>query len=87
MRIEIITWDDAFVLPGGCDIADAANVHGIRTHTVGWVIGENKNGVTLATDVYEVDKTQAHTPIFIPLGMIVKRTKLAQPKGKKKCQR
>lgn len=83
MRIEIITWDDASVNTGPVSPEEAAKMQGIRTHTVGWVLGENQHGVTLCTDTYDCDKS-GHTPMFIPLGMIVKRVKLAQPKSRKK---
>ena len=81
MRIEIITWDDASVDAVTVSPEEAAKMQGVRTHTVGWVVGENQHGVTLCTDTYDCDKS-GHTPMFIPLGMIAKRVKLPIPQKK-----
>jgi hypothetical protein len=71
MRIEIITWRDAGGEQAGwLDPADVDDDNPIIT-SVGWVVKETENNVTLAMDV--ADDGDTHTRGRIPKGMILER--------------
>ena len=75
-RVEIVEWDDAHVETGPKNIKELEGTKPVRTLTVGFVAAENQHGVVLATDIYPESPDEVHTPMFIPHGMIVKRTAL-----------
>ena len=69
-QVVIIEWGDAW---SGDDktVAKAQMSVPIETHTIGWLMAENDDGITICTDLYPVHdpKTGALTN-FIPWGMI-----------------
>ena len=73
MNIELITWRDA----GGHEddatwmAADDVDDENPIIKSVGWVVKETANNVTLAMDLAEDATT--HTRSRIPIGMIVSR--------------
>lgn len=68
--IEVI-WDDAHVSTSETTIKQAAKNKAIRTHTVGYLIAENEEGLTLVTDQYPAHKKEGKVHNFIGWGMIV----------------
>jgi len=71
MRIELITWRDAGgEQQGWMEPGDIDDDNPIVT-SVGWVVKETENNVTLAMDV--ADDGDTHTRGRIPKGMIVER--------------
>lgn len=79
MKIELITWRDA----GGSEEDDTwAEPHEVEEYnpiitSVGWVVKETENNVTLAMD-YFVEDNQTNTRSRIPVGMIVARKVLVE---------
>lgn len=79
MNIELITWRDA----GGSDKDDTwAEEHEIEEYnpiitSVGWVVKETENNVTLAMDFFAEDN-QTNTRSRIPKGMIISRQVLCE---------
>lgn len=73
MRVELITWRDA----GGSEDdhiwAEAADVDDENPiiKSVGWIVKETVNNVTIAMDLADDDMT--HSRSRIPIGMIVSR--------------
>lgn len=80
-RLEILVWDDAHASTSTTDFKAAALLKPVRTYSVGFVVAENQHGVVLASDLYHDHPGEAYGPMFIPLGMIVKRMKVTLPKG------
>jgi hypothetical protein len=71
MRIELIIWRDAGgEQDGWMDPDDLDDVNPIIS-SVGWVVKETENNVTLAMDY--ADDGDTHTRGRIPKGMIVSR--------------
>lgn len=71
-RIEIITWRDAGgEQEGWIDLADIDDENPIIT-SVGYVVKETENNITLCMDI--ADDGDTHTRGRIPKGMIIKRT-------------
>ena len=68
--VEVI-WDDAHVSTGETTVKRAQRNKPVRTHTVGYLIGENDSGLTLITDQYPDDKKTGKVHNFIGWGMIV----------------
>ena len=80
MRIELITWRDAGSAEPDKDLSwaaeeDVPDENPIIT-SVGWVVRETANNVTLAMDRSEDNMT--HTRSRIPIGMIVSRLVLKE---------
>jgi hypothetical protein len=75
MKIEIITWRDAGgeVDDGWKAVDDVDDINPI-IQSVGWVVKETANNVTLAMDL--ADDGDTHTRGRIPKGMIVSREEL-----------
>jgi hypothetical protein len=81
MHVELITWRDA-----GGDEADHVWASEAEVSddnpiivSVGWVVKETANNITLAMDRAEDNTT--HTRSRIPIGMIVNRTILFKQEG------
>jgi hypothetical protein len=79
MKMELITWRDA---GGDADkdlswaAADTVEDENPIIKSVGWVVKETDNNVTIAMDL--ADDGMTHTRSRIPKGMIVSRTVLVQ---------
>ena len=68
--VEVI-WDDAFSSSSDMTMKKAQKNIPIRTHTIGYLMADNDEGVTVCADTYPKDtKTGAHIN-FIPHCMIV----------------
>lgn len=80
-RLEIVVWDDAHANTASIERKSAAELKPIRTYSAGFVVAENQHGVVLASDLYHDHPDEAYGPMFIPHGMIVKRMRVALPKG------
>jgi hypothetical protein len=71
MNIELVTWRDAGGEEEGWKSpADVEDDNPIIT-SVGWVVKETVNNITLAMDL--ADDGDTHTRSRIPIGMIVSR--------------
>ena len=71
MKIEIITWRDAGGEQEGWQSAEELDDDNPIVQSVGWVVKETDNNVTLAMDLADDDTN--HTRGRIPRGMIVSR--------------
>lgn len=78
MKMELITWRDAGMGDPDKDLswADAADISDVNPiiQSVGWVVKETDNNVTIAMDL--ADDGMTHTRSRIPKGMIVTRVTL-----------
>ena len=72
MKLELVIWRDAGGEEGGWLAADEVDDENPIIHSVGWVVKETENNVTLAMDHSPSDST-THTRGRIPKGMIVSR--------------
>lgn len=70
MIVEVV-WDDAHVTTDGTTRKKAKKIKPERTHTIGYLICETKDGVVLATDRYPNSKKHFGIVNFIPWGMVV----------------
>jgi hypothetical protein len=75
-KIMIVEWADAFIDTGDFDIKEAKNTEPVYRKTVGFLIANNKFGTVLATDLYKKKEDGASAKMFIPKGMIIKKTVL-----------
>lgn len=74
MKMELITWRDAGgEQDGWLDTADIDDANPI-IQSVGWVVKETDNNITLAMDLS--DDGDTHTRGRIPKGMVVSRIEL-----------
>lgn len=71
MKPVLIEWEDAWILPGKQDI-DILPCSPELTHTLGFILEENKQGILLASEVWPEDKEHVSGPFFIPRKMIVR---------------
>jgi hypothetical protein len=76
MRIELITWRDAGGEQEGWQAPEDVDDENPIISSVGWVVKETDNNVTLAMDW--ADDGDTHTRGRIPKGMIVSRTTLRE---------
>lgn len=72
MQLELIIWADAGGEEGGWLSADEVDDENPIIYSVGWVVKETANNVTLAMDHNTSDDT-THTRGRIPKGMIKSR--------------
>lgn len=72
MKIELIVWRDAGGEQDGWQAAEDVDDENPIITSVGWVVKETDNNVTLAMDC--ADDGDTHTRGRIPKGMIVSRT-------------
>lgn len=70
MIVEIV-WDDAHCSTGEITVKSAAKTKPIRTRTIGYLVGENDDGIVLGTDTYEKQPKSFRVVNFIPWGMVV----------------
>jgi hypothetical protein len=71
VKIELITWRDAGGEQGGWQSPEEVDDVNPIIQSVGWVVKETDNNVTLAMDLS--DDGDTHTRGRIPKGMIVTR--------------
>jgi hypothetical protein len=69
--LELVEWKDAHNDQDGWVAGDDVEDAIITVYSVGWVVKETENNVTLAMDLCEDEDT--HTRGRIPKGMIVSR--------------
>ena len=78
MKIEVVIWGDAWQRAGEEKLnPDAAKP--LITHSVGFVLVENEEGVLLATDEWPSHPNHFYNLNFIPKGMIIARYALPYP--------
>lgn len=78
MKIEVVVWGDAWQKPGDKKLsADIAKP--LITHSVGFMVLENEEGVLLATDEWPSYPDRFYNLNFIPKGMILARYALPYP--------
>ncbi len=70
MRIVEVKWGDAFIDTGDISIKKAKKLTPIVRSTVGYLVGENKEAIVLATDKFEKGK-EVSAPMVIPWGWII----------------
>lgn len=63
-----VYWNDAWIDTGDFERAKGK---GVRRTTIGWLIKETDEGVSLATDFYEDPSHGYAAEMFIPWGMII----------------
>ena len=71
MRIVEVIWDDAHVSTGGATLSGAKKIKPIRTHTVGYLMSDNEDGIVLATDIYPDHPKKGAIINYITHDMIV----------------
>lgn len=76
MKIELITWRDAGGEQEGWQAPEDLDDENPIIQSVGWVVKETDNNVTLAMDW--ADDGDTHTRGRIPKGMIVSRVVLKE---------
>lgn len=72
MKVELVIWRDAGGESDGWEPPEAISDDNPLIKSVGWVVKETPNNVTLAMDISADGDT--HTRGRIPTGMIVSRT-------------
>ena len=65
-----VVWLDAHVDTHSTTVKKAAKTKPVVTYTIGYVISENDDGVTMVTDCYPESKKEGRVPNFIPWGII-----------------
>jgi hypothetical protein len=78
MKIELVTWRDAGGEEQGWLAADDINDDNPIIQSVGWVVKETDNNLTLCMDW--ADDGDTHTRGRIPKGMIVSRVVIKEAK-------
>jgi hypothetical protein len=73
--VAVVTWRDAWIYPHVQIAADEIRHSPVIQHTVGFVIREDKAGVTLAMEYGDQEK-DLRTTYFIPRDMIVRVTRV-----------
>ncbi len=89
MQLVVVTWLDAHTI-GNDEIAESEAVgkthFGWPTHTVGWLVKSDDDGVTLTTDVISAKGEETERCFrglhFIPRGMVQAEHKFNPPKRK-----
>lgn len=71
MQIVEVIWDDAYS-GGDTTTEKAQKAKPYRTHSVGYLIGESAEGVTIVMDTYPSKPKKGAESGFIPWGVIVK---------------
>ena len=75
LKPVIVEWTDSWADSEALDIAKAADLEALYTHSIGYLISDNKKGVTIAMDCYPGDKDlkdKIKNYAFIPKRMIIK---------------
>ena len=70
MKVAEVHWDDAHVTTSDMSVKKALKQKPVRTITVAYLVGENAQGVSLATDIYPDDAKNVKIVNFIPWGII-----------------
>ena len=78
MKIVEVTWDDAHVDFDEMSVKAASEVKAVRTYTVGYLVGENDDGVVIASDTYHKDKDIGKIVNFIPWSVVVDYVELVK---------
>ena len=72
MKVVEVVWDDAWSALGETTIKRVKKMKPIRTHTIGYLMANNDDGLALATDIYPDQPKSGKVINFIPHCMIVK---------------
>jgi hypothetical protein len=71
MQVVEVVWNDAHVTTGETTLMDAKKLKPIRTHTIGYLMADTDEGITLATDTYPDMPNEGKVINFITHDMIV----------------
>ena len=71
MKIVEVVWDDAHVTTGCTTLSKACKIRPVRTHTVGYLMSDNEDGIVLATDIYPDQPKNGAIINYITHDMIV----------------
>ena len=71
MRLVEVEWLDAHVSTSCSTLKKALKTKPVRTYTVGWLMAETGEGLTLCTDCYPDSPKEGRIINHIPWGMIV----------------
>ena len=75
-KVVVIDWDDAFIETADFTAQEAQETTACKRRTVGFLVGRNKHGYTLATDEYAKRSDGYASRMFIPHGIVTKVTTL-----------
>jgi len=70
MTVVEVEWLDAWASVESTSIKKAQSNRPELTRTIGYLIAENDDGITIATDIYPRSPKQAKIINFIPWGII-----------------
>jgi hypothetical protein len=70
VKVVEIHWDDAWVDSGETSIKSATKNKPIQTVTIGFLIAENDNGVTVVADIYPKSPKKGKINNFIPWNVV-----------------
>ena len=70
MKIVEVEWLDAWATTDGITARQAAQNSPVVTRTVGYLVAENKDGITVAADRYPTAPDHAKVQNFIPWGVV-----------------
>lgn len=87
MQVVEVHWIDAYVSTGEISTKKAARLKPYKTITVGILVDENDEGVTVAMDMWPKHPKlyKAHT--FIPWGMVEEVYEYVSPKATRPVRR
>jgi len=71
MKIVEVIWDDAHVTTESMSVDEAIKLKPIRTSTIGYLMANTEEGLSLATDIYPKSPKEGKIINFIGWGMIV----------------
>ena len=71
MQVVEVAWNDAHCSTGETTLDDAKKTKPVLTHTIGYLMANTDEGVTLATDIYPDDPKCGKIINFITHDMIV----------------
>ena len=72
MKIAEVHWIDAYASTSETDTDEAEGHEGVYTITVGFLLAETTNGITLAMDWWPKSPKEGKVHTFIPWEMVLK---------------
>ena len=70
MRLVEVLWLDAHVSTSSTTIKKAQKIKPVRTYTIGYLLAETGEGLTLCTDKYPDSPREGKIVNHIPWGMV-----------------
>ena len=71
MQVVEVIWDDAHVTTGGTTLKAAKKIKPVRTHTIGYLMADNEDGIVVASDIYPNQPEDGGIINYITHDMIV----------------